>query len=82
MGAGLPIVGYDNRTWNGVLNASSAGYAFPMGRPGRVADGVLALSQPAQLRSLSVKPLEFAKSHTFEREYQKRVDAINSAVET
>lgn len=82
MGAGLPIVGYDNRMWKGVLNASSAGYASPMHRPGQVADGVAALSGPAQLRNLSVKALAFAKSHTFEREYQKRVDALNSAVET
>jgi colanic acid/amylovoran biosynthesis glycosyltransferase len=82
MGAGLPIVGYDNRMWKGVLNASSAGYASPMHRPGRVADGIAALSHPEQLRNLSVKALAFAKSHTFEREYQKRVDAINSAVET
>jgi glycosyltransferase involved in cell wall biosynthesis len=82
MGAGLPIVGYDNRMWKGVLNASNAGYASPMHRPGRVADGIAALSQPAQLRNLSVKALAFAKSHTFEREYQKRVDAINSALET
>jgi colanic acid/amylovoran biosynthesis glycosyltransferase len=81
MGAGLPIVGYDNRMWKGVLKASSAGYASPMHRPGQVADGVAALSNPAQLRNLSVKALSFAKSHTFEREYQKRVDAINSAVE-
>jgi colanic acid/amylovoran biosynthesis glycosyltransferase len=79
MGAGLPIVGYDNRMWKGVLNASSAGYASPMHRPGSVADGIAALSHPAQLRNLSVKALAFAKSHTFEREYQKRVDAINSA---
>jgi colanic acid/amylovoran biosynthesis glycosyltransferase len=82
MGAGLPIVGYDNRMWNGVLNASSAGYASPMHRPGRVADGVAALSHPAQLRNLSERALAFAKSHTFERETQKRVDAINSAAET
>jgi colanic acid/amylovoran biosynthesis glycosyltransferase len=82
MGAGLPIVGYDNRMWKGVLNASNAGYASPMHRPGRVADGIAALSDPAQLRNLSGKALAFAKSHTFEREYQKRVDAINSAVET
>jgi colanic acid/amylovoran biosynthesis glycosyltransferase len=80
MGAGLPIVGYDNRMWKGVLSASSAGYASPMHRPGRVADGIAALSHPAQLRNLSVKALAFAKSHTFEKEYQKRVDAINSAV--
>jgi colanic acid/amylovoran biosynthesis glycosyltransferase len=82
MGAGLPIVGYANRMWKGVLDASSAGYASPMHRPARVADGIAALSNSAQLRNLSLKALEFAKSHTFDREYQKRVDAINSALET
>ncbi len=81
MGAGLPIVGYDNRMWRGVLNASSAGYASPMHHTRGVADSIAALTQQPQLHDLSIKALAFAKSHTFEREYQKRIDAINSAVE-
>jgi hypothetical protein len=81
LGAGLPIVGYENKMWRGVLNASGAGYASPMHLPERVADGIAALSRPAQFRSLSEKALAFAKGHTFEREYQKRIDAINSAAQ-
>jgi glycosyltransferase involved in cell wall biosynthesis len=79
MGAGLPILGYDNRMWVGLLKASGAGYAFPMHRPRQVADGVKALVQPGQLRELSLKARAFATSHTFEKEFQKRVDAINLA---
>ena len=81
MGAGLPIVGYDNRMWKGVLNASSAGYASRMHRLGAVADSIAALSHQSRLRDLSKRALAFAKMHTFEREHQKRIDAINAAAE-
>jgi colanic acid/amylovoran biosynthesis glycosyltransferase len=78
-GAGLPIVGYDNRMWRGLLSASGAGYASPMGNPIKVADDIVRLVKDWQIDKLSVRALEFAKQHTFEGEFQKRVDAINAA---
>ena len=79
LGAGLPIVGYDNRMWRGLLNTSGAGYASPMGNPARVADDIARLIAARELDEMSARALEFAKNHTFEIEFQKRVDALNAA---
>jgi glycosyltransferase involved in cell wall biosynthesis len=78
-GAGLPIVGYDNRMWRGLLAASGAGCASPMGKPSKVVDDILRLVNDREIDKLSVRALEFARQHTFEGEFQKRVDAINAA---
>jgi colanic acid/amylovoran biosynthesis glycosyltransferase len=79
-GAGLPIVGYDNRMWRGLLNASGAGYASPIGKPTNVVDNILRLVQARELDEMSVRALQFARQHTFEIEFQKRIDAINAAI--
>ena len=79
LGAGLPIVGYDNRMWSGLLKASGAGYASPMGKPAKVADDIARLIAARELDEMSARALEFAKKHTFEIEFQKRVDALNAA---
>ncbi|MDP9017069.1 MAG: glycosyltransferase [Candidatus Eremiobacteraeota bacterium] len=78
LGAGLPIVGYNNRMWHGLLAASGAGYASPMGKPSKVVDDIVRLVKGKEVDSMSVRALEFAKQHTFEGEFQKRVDAINA----
>jgi glycosyltransferase involved in cell wall biosynthesis len=78
-GAGLPIVGYDNRMWRGLLNASGAGYASPMGKPTKVVDDIARLITARKLDEMSARALEFAKQHTFEIEFQKRVAALNAA---
>src|ERR1700722_10242190 len=78
-GAGLPIVGYYNRMWRGLLKASGAGYASPMGKPTKVVDDIAKLITARELDELSARALEFAKRHTFELEFQKRVDPLNAA---
>jgi colanic acid/amylovoran biosynthesis glycosyltransferase len=77
-GAGLPIVGYDNRMWRGLLTASGAGYASPMGKPSKVVDDIVRLVKDKEVDRLSMRALEFAKQHTFESEFLKRVDAVNA----
>ncbi len=80
-GAGLPIVGYANRMWRRLQDASGAGRASPMGRPEAVADDVSALAaDPASLAAMSRKAREFALAHCHEREFAKRTDALNQAI--
>ena len=80
LGAGLPIVGYDNRMWRGLCRHSGAGYSSPIGRPTRVADAIQRLASDHQtLTSMSIKALEFAQQHFYEREFAKRIDALNAA---
>jgi len=80
MGAGLPIAGYENRMWRGLRQASAAGAASPLGNPGQVVDSIQRLlSEPNFLQKASANALSFARAHTFETEFQKRVAALNSA---
>ena len=81
-GAGLPIVGYGNRMWRRLAEHSGAGYVTPMGRPASIAAAIQRLaSDPAALADLSAKALAFAREHCFEREFAKRTDALNAAVQ-
>ena len=80
LGAGLTIVGYANRMWRRLSEESGAGLVSAMGRPEKVADDVARLSDSAgNLPALSERAVAFARLHCFEREFQKRVDAINAA---
>jgi colanic acid/amylovoran biosynthesis glycosyltransferase len=81
-GAGLPIVGYGNRMWRGLAEHSGAGVVTPLGDPGGAADGIQRLAADhAALAALSSKALTFAAEHCFEREFAKRTEALNAALQ-
>jgi hypothetical protein len=53
-GAGLPIVGYSNRMWQRLCEASGGGLAGPMHRPDKVVDLIEELiSSPGMLGTMS-----------------------------
>jgi glycosyltransferase involved in cell wall biosynthesis len=80
-GAGLPIVGYDNRMWRRLSETSGAGSVAAMGRSDQVADDVQRLmSDHMSLADMSHKALAFAQTHSYEREFGKRIDALNEAI--
>ena len=81
LGAGLPIVGYDNRMWSSLCRDSGAGLSSPLGRPAAVADDIQRLASGHEtLVAMSVKALEFARQHCYEREFAKRIEALNGAL--
>lgn len=81
-GAGLPIVGYGNRMWCRLSEESRAGFCSPSGQPEKVADDVLKLAGNFEsLATMSERARRFAIEHTFEREFQRRIDALNHALE-
>ena len=82
-GAGLPIVGYGNRMWRALSEASAAGRWSPMREPEAVADTIQAIaSDSGLLDAMSVRAREFALAHAFELEFKLRIDAINAALGT
>jgi glycosyltransferase involved in cell wall biosynthesis len=82
MGAGLPIVGYDNRMWKRLAADSGAGLASKMGQPGLVADDVERLAKDtALLDAMSGRARHFAVEHTFEREFDLRMRSLNDTLE-
>jgi len=80
-GSGLPIVGYGNGMWRRLCEQSGAGLWSPMRRPEAVADAVQRLiAEPRTLDDMSLRARQFALDHTFERQFARRVDAINAAL--
>lgn len=80
-GSGLPIVGYGNRMWLGLAKHSGGGYVAPLGHPAKVADAIQHLAaDQAALTETSSKALAFAQQHCFEREFARRIDAVNAAL--
>lgn len=76
-GAGLPVVGYANRMWKHLSQASGIGSATPMRRINPVVESVASLIQdPGQLDQWSRAARKFALRHTFESEFQKRVEGV------
>ena len=80
-GAGLPIVGYDNRMWRRLCQESGAGLSVRMHDVEAVVGGLESIhSQSGLLEELSHRAREFAISHTLDREFAKRTDAIREAL--
>lgn len=81
LGAGLPIVGYDNRMWSRLCRDSGAGLSSRLGLPAGVVDDIHRLASDHEtLVTMSVKALEFARQHCYEREFSKRIESLNSAL--
>jgi glycosyltransferase involved in cell wall biosynthesis len=81
-GAGLPIVGYDNRMWSRLREDSLAGLSSPIGDPGCVAENIeRLLSDDGTLVEISKRARKFAAEHTFQTEFKRRTDDLNAALE-
>jgi colanic acid/amylovoran biosynthesis glycosyltransferase len=81
-GSGLPIVGYANRMWHGLRRASKLGAESPTGQPRQVVEALrMYLSQPQRLRADSLAARNFALDHTFEAEFDKRIDDLNAVLD-
>jgi colanic acid/amylovoran biosynthesis glycosyltransferase len=81
MGAGLAIVGYLNRMWVPMQEASGAGVVVPLRRPVAMAEAVSQLlASPERVNTMSRNALAFAARHVFESEFKKRTDALNDAL--
>lgn len=78
-GAGLPIVGYGNEMWKGLSKESGTGYATPVWDRSKVVEAIRSLSENTSLlEEMSKKAREFALAHTFEKEFAKRTEDLNS----
>ncbi|MBL4701994.1 MAG: glycosyltransferase, partial [Phycisphaeraceae bacterium] len=77
MSCGVPIVGYDNAAFVGVCEHSDAGWAVPMDRPKQVAQQIAQLHKDRQqIVEHATESLDFAKSHSFEETFSRRVDQL------
>ena len=81
-GSGLPIVGYGNRMWRRLSEASCSGFWSPLRMPEAVADSIQKLIADTEvIDRMSMNARKFALEHTFEREFSLRIAALNSALD-
>jgi hypothetical protein len=73
MACGVPISGYANEAWAGLVRTSGCGCATPMDRPERLAAIIAALTD-REIEQQSLKTLEFAEAHSFENEFRRRME--------
>ena len=77
MSCGVPIVGYDNEAFAGLIAESGVGWAVPMNRPERIAATVAMLElNRAAIATASYAALKFAEKHTFDLEFDRRVQHL------
>jgi glycosyltransferase involved in cell wall biosynthesis len=77
MSCGVPIVGYANEAFEGVVKYSQAGWLIPMDRPKLMAQQVADLSHNRHsIQAMSLKALEFARQHTFEKTWEARISHL------
>ncbi len=73
MSCGLPIVGYNNDAFVGIVKHSNAGWLAPIGNPAALAKLIADIDKDrAQPIQSSRSAREFAQRHTFETTFGKR----------
>jgi colanic acid/amylovoran biosynthesis glycosyltransferase len=75
LACGVPIVGYANEAWSGLLRQVRAGEAVPMNDIQALADCIArAANDKSRLRDWSQAGLRFAREHSFESTFARRIE--------
>ena len=76
-GSGLPIAGYGNAMWRSLADTAKNGVVTPMRQPRLLSSAIKRLLEDsAQLGEWARKSRAFALEHTFESEFEKRIQAL------
>lgn len=74
MSCGVPIVGYANEAFAGIVEHSKTGWLVEMDQPKLLAKKVAELSQSRDaIKAMSFDSLRFARLHTFEKTFKARI---------
>lgn len=77
MSCGVPIVGYANEAFVGLVKQARVGWPVPMNRPDLLARKIRELDKNREaIVAASLKSLNFSKQHTFEKTFEKRINHI------
>jgi len=81
MSCGVPIVGYANEAFAGLVNQAKVGWSVTMNRPDRLAAKIAELDKDRQaITDASFQSLAFATTHTFERTFTKRIMHLQNSL--
>jgi glycosyltransferase involved in cell wall biosynthesis len=83
LGCGVPIAGFANRAWSGILEQAPVGWAVPIGDATGLARQVLALDKQRELIVAAAQDaISLAASHTFESTFERRVTHLLEVART
>jgi colanic acid/amylovoran biosynthesis glycosyltransferase len=75
MSCGVPIVGYANEAFEGIVEQSKAGWLVEINQPKLLAKKISELSRKRnEIKAMSFKSLEFAKERTFDKTFKARIE--------
>lgn len=75
MSCGVPIVGYANEAFEGIVEQSKAGWLVEINQPKLLAKKISKLSRKRnEIKAMSFKSLEFAKDRTFDKTFKARIE--------
>lgn len=73
MSCGVPIAGYDNDAFQGIVDHSDAGWLAPMREPGMLADRIARVHEDRDaLAAAAIRARDFALQHDFETTFARR----------
>jgi glycosyltransferase involved in cell wall biosynthesis len=75
LAAGVPIIGYENEAFAGLLGLGEVGFGVPMNRPDLLAQRISELSR-SEIIERSERGLRFARQHAFEKTFERRVEHL------
>ena len=83
MACGVPIIGYSNEAFEGLAQVAGTGWVTPINRPLELAERIACLyKNPTELLSAALRSLTFARDHTFEKTFRRRVEHLDLVVAT
>lgn len=79
MSCGVPIVGYANEAFVGIVEQSGSGWLSPINDPHALAEVIASLAEDrTKIARGALKAREFAETHCFERTFSKRAKHLVS----
>jgi glycosyltransferase involved in cell wall biosynthesis len=83
MSCGVPIVGYANEALQGLVETSGVGWVSPLNRPTWLAEKIASIySHPEELKAASLRSLAFARDHTFDKTFRRRIEHLDQVAES
>ncbi|WP_296591070.1 glycosyltransferase [Methylophaga sp.] len=79
---GVPILGYANKAHSGILKIADVGWEVPLRSINTLVGKLIEInSNRNEVAEKSRRAIEFAKSHTFEKTFQNRIDNCRYVME-
>lgn len=79
LACGVPIVGYANEAWSGILERAPVGWASSVGNPYKLAKTIAGISRN-DLGEKAREALAFARQHSFEKTFDRRIEHLAGLV--